>query len=192
LETPDPAGAGPAVLDLLSEVLTLEIDGMSLYRGFLEHAPEVLRPKLIEYAEQSRRSALLLEHTITELGGDPTYVSPGAAVVQDLTRAVLSATEPAPVRRWMYRMLHLVAYELRDRLVWEALESLGKRDGGRTGAVLQTAAMAVHSEEALGAHMADRNRERIDWALQAMRWATARDLGVELQSGHRWRRPLTR
>jgi hypothetical protein len=48
----------------------------------------------------------------------------------------------------MYRLLHLVAYELRDRLVWEALESLAS----------------------------------------GSRRPVARELGVEAQSHHWWRR----
>jgi hypothetical protein len=193
VETQQPARAGQATLDLLNEVLAVERDGMNLYRDFLEDASEELRPKLLEYAEQSRRSVLLLEYTISELGGDPADVSPGAAVANDLNGAVLSVTEAARVRRWTYRLLHLVACELRDRLVWKALESLGKQDGGRVGGgVFQTAAMAVRNEEALGAHMADRNRERIDWAPQAMRHATAGELGVEPESDHWWRRLLPR
>ena len=57
--------------------------------------------------------------------------------------------------------------------------------GGDTGSVLGTAAGAVLSEEALGAHGADRNEERVAWALDAMEAHLARDLGVEATTGHR-------
>ena len=49
---------------------------MRLYRDFLGDAPADLQPKIIEYAEQSRRSVLLIEQAITELGGDPAYSRP--------------------------------------------------------------------------------------------------------------------
>src|SRR2546421_11486509 len=118
------------LLDLLSEMLAVERDGARLYGQFLLDAPDELRPKLLEYAEQSRRSALVLEEAIRGLGGDPAYVSPGAQVAHGLTEAVLAATEPSPVRRWMYRLLHLVAFETRNRLIWRTLDALGRARGG--------------------------------------------------------------
>src|SRR5437899_6367812 len=123
------AGERP-LLDLLSEMLAVERDGERLYSRFLEDAPEELREKLVEYAEQSRRSALVLEEAIRGLGGDPAYVSPGAEVAHGLTEAVLAATEPSPVRRWLYRLLHLLAFETRNRLIWRTLDALGKARGG--------------------------------------------------------------
>src|SRR5438105_15866893 len=80
--------ASQQTLDLLSEVLAVERDGSSLSRDFLNDAPESLRPKLVEYAEQSRRSVLLLEQAVVGVGGDPDYISPGAEVVHGLTAAV--------------------------------------------------------------------------------------------------------
>jgi hypothetical protein len=50
--------------------------------------------------------------------------------------------------------------------------------------------MAILSEEALGAHMQDRNDERIDWALRAMQAELGHKLGVELKPG--WRHGLHR
>jgi hypothetical protein len=76
--TKQPPRASQQTLDLLSEVLAVERDGWTLYRDFLDDAPEHLRPKLVEYAEQSRRSVLLIEQAVAGLGGDPDYVSPGA------------------------------------------------------------------------------------------------------------------
>jgi hypothetical protein len=178
------AGERP-LLDLLSEMLAVERDGARLYSRFLEDAPEELREKLVEYAEQSRRSALVLEEAIRGLGGDPAYVSPGAGVAHGLTEAVLAATEPSPVRRWMYRLLHLLAFETRNRLIWRTLDALGKARGGEQGDVLRMAATAVLSEEALGAHMADRSEERIDWALTAIEREIGRELGVPVPTGRR-------
>jgi hypothetical protein len=174
-----------ALLDLLSEMLAVERDGARLYAQFLPDAPEELREKLIEYAEQSRRSALVLEEAVRRLGGDPAYVSPGAEVAHRLTDAVLAATEPSPGRKWMYRLLHLIAYETRDRVVWELLDALADETGGPAGEILGTAATAILSEEALGAHMADRNDERISWALVAMQRELGREFGVQVRTGRR-------
>jgi hypothetical protein len=56
--------------------------------------------------------------------------------------------------------------------------------------VLRTATTAILSEEALGAHMQDRNEERIDWARRAMQAELGHELGVELKPG--WRHGLHR
>jgi len=177
--------ADQPLLDLLSEMLAVERDGERLYSEFLADAPPELGEKLLEYAEQSRRHALVLEEAIRRLGGDPGYVSAGAEVVHRLTDAVLEATEPSPVRRWMYRLLHLVAFETRDRLIWRTLDTLAKEREDETGEVLQRAATAVLSEEALGAHMADRSEERIDFALTAMERSIAEELGAPVPTGRR-------
>ena len=177
--------AGQRLLDLLSEMLAVERDGERLYREFLADAPQELREKLVEYAEQSRRSALVLEEAIRRLDGDPEYVSPGAEVAHRLTDAVLAVTEPSPVRRWMYRLLHLVAFETRDRMIWRSLDALGKERGGNTGEVLRMAATAVLGEEAVGAHMQDRNEERIGWALEAMERELGEELGAPVPTGRR-------
>ena len=175
----------PALLDLLSEMIAVERDGMRLYVGFLDDAPEQERARLRDYAEQSRRAVLILEEAARRLGGDPEYVSPGADVAHRLTEAVLAATEPSQTHRWMDRLLHVIAYELRDRMIWEVLDGLGKREGGETGEVLGTAATAVLSDEAWGAHMQDRNEERVEWALEAMGHALGDELGVEVEGQRR-------
>ena len=174
-----------ALLDLLSEMLAVEQDGERLYSRFLEDAPEELREKLVEYAAQSRTGALVIEEAIRRLGGDPAYVSPGAQVAHGLTEAVLAATEDSPVRRWMYRLLHVLAFETRDRLIWRTLDALGDARGGETGDVLRMAATAVLSQEALGAHIADRSEERIDFLLTAMERSLAHELGAPVAPGRR-------
>ena len=179
------AGERQPLLDLLSEMLAVERDGRRMYELLLQDAPAELHPKLIEYAEQSRRSALVLEETVRRLGGDPAHVSPGAEVVHGMTRAVVEATEQASERAWMYRALHLITYETRDRLIWEALDAIADAEGGSTGEVLETAATAVLSQEALGAHGADRNEERIEWVLDAMRMGLAGELRVKAKTGRR-------
>jgi hypothetical protein len=178
---------GP-LLDLLSEMLAVERDGQRLYEGFLQDAPAGLQPKLLEYAEQTRRSVLALEKAIAEIGGDPAHVSPGAVVAHRLTDAVLEATEDSPVRRWMYRLLHVVAFEIRDELVWDTLRVIVTQDPDRAEAEsLERAVMATQSDEALGAHGQDRRQERIAWARHAMRSAILDELGVEEQAVWRTR-----
>jgi hypothetical protein len=66
----------------------------------------------------------------------------------------------------------------------------GVEAGDERREVLRTATTAILSEEALGAHMQDRNDERIDWALRAMQAELGHELGVELKPG--WRHGLHR
>lgn len=174
-----------ALLDLLSEMLAVERDGRRTYEQLVPGVPDEFRSKVIEYVEKSRTSALVLEQAVRDLGGDPAYVSPAAAAVQRMTDAVLAATEEPEERRWVQRLLHVISYEIRDRLIWEALDALADERGGRTGEILRTAATAVLSQEALGAHGADRNEERVERALDALRIGLARDLGVEPKTGRR-------
>lgn len=173
-----PERVSQELLDLLSELLAVERDGMRIYAGFLGDSPEELRPKLIEYAEQSRRSVLVLEKAIADLGGDVGHVSPGAEATTRLTEAVLSVTERFPARRWMYRMLHVLAYETRDQLVWQTLDAVAHEEKGEAGEILRRAADAVLTDEALGAHMQDRNEERQAWARDAIRLSLSRELGL--------------
>lgn len=91
---------GRRLLDELSEMLAVERDGHRLYEQLRSDAPEELHQKLTEYSEQSRRGVLVLEQAVRELGGDPEHVSPGAAVVHEMTDAVVGATESASTRRW--------------------------------------------------------------------------------------------
>ncbi|HJZ62330.1 MAG TPA: hypothetical protein VKD47_09255 [Miltoncostaeaceae bacterium] len=168
------------VLDLLSELLAVETNGARMYARCVDVAAEDRREKLIEYAEQSRRHCLVIEQAIRELGGDPDYVSPGAAVANRMTEGVIDATEGTP-RAGLYRLLHLISFETQDRLVWEALDAVADARGERLGEVLRTAATAVLSEEALGAHMQDRSDERIEWLLETTEAELADELGVEVR-----------
>jgi hypothetical protein len=175
----------PALLDLLSEMLAVERDRQRLYEGLVVDTPEELHAKLLEYAEQSRRSALVLDQAVRDLGGDPAYLSPGARLVDKVTDAVVEATAGTPERRRMYRALHLPARETQDRLIWEALDGLAATADARTAEILRGASTAVLSEEALGAHDADRNDERVAWILREMQIALGHELGVPIKTGRR-------
>lgn len=85
----------------------------------------------------------------------------------------------------VYRALHVITYETRDRMIWEALDELAHEARGHTSEVLERAAEAVLSEEALGAHMADRNEERVRFLFEAMQRQLATDLDVEAKTGFR-------
>ena len=78
----------------------------------------------------------------------------------------------------------MITFETRDRMIWEPLDELGRQARWRHGGDARTAAGAVLSQEALGAHGADRNEERVPWALEAIHLGPARELGVEAKTRH--------
>ena len=85
-----------------------------------------------------------------------------------LTEAVLAATEGNP-RTWMYRLLHLVAFETRDKVVWESLDALADDPGRPDGGGAQDRRDGHPERGGPGARpRPDRNDVRIDWALKAM------------------------
>ncbi|HTI33357.1 MAG TPA: hypothetical protein VL422_06725 [Miltoncostaea sp.] len=176
------------LLDLLSEMIAVERDAERLYEQLLADAPAALHPKLVEYAEQRRRDGLVLEEAVRRLGGDPEHVSAGARAVHDMTQAVLDASARVDERRWMYELLHVITFETRDRIIWELLDELAATREGPAREVLHTAATAVISREALGAHDVDRNEERIWWVLDAMRLGLADELGLDPGTARQRRR----
>jgi hypothetical protein len=150
------------VLEALDEVLTIKREGMTRYAEAARDAPDELKLKLTEYAEQARRGALAIETGMGKLGVDAATL-PGAPETRRLLEqsAALAATTQ-PVKN---RLFHLLSHEDRDLLVWELLD----REGGEVGDILRTTAGAVASEAAWGAHGSDRNAERKEWLRDAIR-----------------------
>jgi len=154
------------VLEALDEVLTIKREGMTRYAEAARDAPDELKLKLTEYAEQARRGALAIETGMGKLGVDAATL-PGAPETRRLLEqsAALAATTQ-PVKN---RLFHLLSHEDRDLLVWELLDGLADREGGEVGDILRTTAGAVASEAAWGAHGSDRNAERKEWLRDAIR-----------------------
>jgi rubrerythrin len=84
---------GAFVADLLSAALTHERCGTHLYRSVAGRTNNpVLKRRYEEFGGHTERHVELLEQSITELGGDPQYVSPIARAVQGMDTALLEST----------------------------------------------------------------------------------------------------
>ncbi len=175
------------LLDLLSELITRERDGATLYRRYLDDAPDDMRDTLADYGAEIDQHVHLLERTITQLGGDPSYVTPAAESGRRLTRELLALRETGPAR-WIYRLEALFVFETRDQILWESLHLLS-RTGLETAdaAVVGPAAMQVESPEALGAYSGSRHRERIRWARDTMRDLILAQRGLDAPEHSTWR-----
>ncbi|WP_246496341.1 hypothetical protein [Miltoncostaea marina] len=172
------ARVGQDVLDLLSELRVLEREGARQYAALADEAPAWMRPKLLEYAEQARRGALVIETAMERLGGDPAYVSPAAEAVARLSAETAVLAAGAPVHPPMNRLLWLLGHEDRDLITWQVIDALGHREGGEAGEVLRTAAGAVLTQETAGARGADRNVERREWLRHIVRRVLAAEYGL--------------
>ncbi len=181
--TPSRPGATPeqrALLDLLSEWLTLERDGIRLYQHYESAAAEEAQVTLAGYRAEITRHVGLLEQTIIDLGGEPSYISPLGVTARRLTDVLLELDQMVPPeRRGMYRLEALLVFETRDQLLWEMLAALAQHGSAAAGAgALRRAAVGVQSVEALGAGDAPRHGERLQWIRAAMQQLVLTDAGL--------------
>jgi rubrerythrin len=71
------------VADILSAVLAHERCGRHLYRSVAGRtANPVLKAKYEQFGQETERHAAVLEQLISQMGGDPMYVSPAARAVE--------------------------------------------------------------------------------------------------------------
>lgn len=84
---------GPFVADLLSDMLAHERSGARLYRSVAGRTNNpVLKQQYEHFGDETVDHAEILESLITELGGDPGYVSPAARATERSGTALLEST----------------------------------------------------------------------------------------------------
>jgi hypothetical protein len=84
---------GAFVADMLSAMLTHERCGRHLYRSVEGRTNNpVLRAKYKEFGEETERHVAILEDLITQIGGNPNYVSPTARAVEGADARILEST----------------------------------------------------------------------------------------------------
>lgn len=182
-----PTLAHDPLLDLLSELITRERDGAALYRRYLEDAPDALRDTLAASGAEIDEHVRLLAHTIAQLGGDPSSVTPTAESGRRLTRELLAVRETGPAR-WIYRLEALYVFETRDQILWESLQLLARTGlEGADAGIVGPVATQVESGEALGAYNSSRHRERIRWARDTMRALILEQRGLAAPHHSSWR-----
>ena len=95
LATTMPEGGlnGPFVADLLSAMLTHERCGRHLYRSVEGRTNNpILKGKYREFGQETERHVEILEQLITQLNGNPNYVSPMARAVEGTDSKLLEST----------------------------------------------------------------------------------------------------
>lgn len=84
---------GPFVADLLSDMLAHERCGAQLYRSVAQRTNNpVLQERYEHFGEETVEHVAALERLITELGGDPAYVSAAARATEKAGTALLEST----------------------------------------------------------------------------------------------------
>lgn len=83
----------PFFADLLSGMITHERCGRHLYRSVEGRTNNpVLKAKYKEFGEETERHVEILENLITEMGGNPNYVSPAARAIEATDSKLLEST----------------------------------------------------------------------------------------------------
>jgi|SRR3954447_25331674 rubrerythrin len=83
----------PFLADLLSGVLTHERCGRHLYRAVEARTfNPILKAKYREFGEETERHVEILEDLITQMGGNPNYVSPAARAIEGMDSKLVEST----------------------------------------------------------------------------------------------------
>jgi ferritin-like metal-binding protein YciE len=84
---------GPFVADLLSDMLAHERCGAQLYRSLQQRTNNpVLQERYRHFGQETVEHVAILEQLITELGGDPAYISPAARATEKAGSGLLEST----------------------------------------------------------------------------------------------------
>jgi rubrerythrin len=121
---------GPFIADLLSAMLTHERCGRHLYRSVEARSLNpVLKGKYREFGAETERHVEILEQLITQLGGNPNYVSPMARAVEGTDSNLLESTfmlagslDPMTAEMAMLDAVFLA--ESADHANWKTLSEL--------------------------------------------------------------------
>jgi ferritin-like metal-binding protein YciE len=90
---PDAGLNGPFVADLLSDMLAHERCGAQLYRSVSQRTNSpVLRERYDRFGNETVEHVEILEGLVTQLGGDPGYVSPAARTTEKAGMGLLEST----------------------------------------------------------------------------------------------------
>jgi rubrerythrin len=140
------------LLDKLSEFLMTEQGGFELYRVAASRSivPE-LRSRYEEFGQETARHREILVQLITELGGDPDYVSPTARLVQykasKLLGAALQVDGLSMAEAEVSDLENVLLAETKDHANWHLLRQLTPRLSGEQQQAVQAAVDAVEDQE---------------------------------------------
>jgi rubrerythrin len=139
--------------DKLSEFLAVERGGLKLYERALQIVKDsAVSQKFREFREQTRTHESILLRVISQLGMDPTYVSPGAKVAQEKAEALLNTMSEtdglAPKAVEINAIENIVLAETKDHADWEMLGKIARQsDDPKLRDVLKPAVSEVEPQE---------------------------------------------
>jgi rubrerythrin len=158
---PDADLNGAFVSDLLSAFLAHEQCGVHLYRTVAgATANPILEAKYRDFLGDTERHVDILTRLITELGGDPQYVSPSARLVHAMNThliqgVVLASGSADELPREMAMVEAVLLAETKDHADWSLLSALrDKLPEGPSRDALSRAVAEVEPDE----------DEHVDWA----------------------------
>jgi rubrerythrin len=141
------------LMEKLSEFLAVEKGGVKLYQLAIQQVrnPDVLT-RFREFYEQTRKHVDILTRVISALGGDPTYMSPGAKVAEEKAQALLKTMTPSdgllPDQTEINAIENIVIAETKDHADWQLLSHLARRSSDpKLREVLKPAVDEVEPEE---------------------------------------------
>src|SRR3954447_12189847 len=151
---PDAGLNAAFVSDLLSAFLAHEQCGVHLYRTVAgATANPVLEAKYRMFLGDTERHVEVLTRLLTELGGEPQYVSPSARLVHAMNThliqgVVLAAGSADELPREMAMLEAVILAETKDHADWSFLGALcDELPEGPTRSALSRAVEEVESEE---------------------------------------------
>lgn len=171
------------LLDILSEFVAIERDGIRLYDHYLADAPSELRTTLADYRYEMDRHATLIGEAIGRLGGDASRLTPAAQTAQQRTDLLLSLDADRP-GSWLQRLETILVLETKDAYVWDVLRLIvAESHDADVVAALRPPTIDVGSQDGWDAPGSG-HAERIEWARNAMRGLALEAIGVRRQG--RW------
>jgi rubrerythrin len=152
-----------ALLDKLSEFLMTEQSGLQLYRVAASRSSiHELRSRYEEFGQETARQRQILVQLITQLGGDPDYVSPTARLVQyklaKLLGAAVQVDGLSVAEAEISDLENVLLAETKDHANWHLLQQLTQAMPGDQKQMLQTAIDAVEDQE----------DEHLSWARETL------------------------
>jgi len=131
------------LMSMLSEFLAVEQGGQKLYQKALAQVrdPDVVK-RFQTFYEQTVKHEQILTRIISELGGDPTRISPTARI------AASKAQELTPAQIELNAMENILLAETKDHADWELLGKIARQTTEpQLSSTLKPAVDEVESEE---------------------------------------------
>lgn len=151
----------PFFADLLSDMLAHERGGAHLYRSVAGRTGNsTLQSQYEHFGDETVEHITILEELVTQLGGDPQYVSPTARATEKSGTALVEATfllggNLDPIERELVMLEAVFLAEAKDHANWQGLSKLA--DNLPEGDVRRAVQAAVERVE-------PQEDEHLNWA----------------------------